>query len=168
MCTYVEKGGCDGVRAGTGKKKLRPRFLLLKSHTQASISCCSYKSLFVSNSFTPLALLAVQKSLPYFAAYLVFPKSHGTYLFSLVSKCQDCFVHAGSASILLNPINFTSLHSPVLDHTLDLLPHCQDYQYQPVYHQHGPKHGQIEDLTPTACKAQSHRSCRRVPEFELG
>lgn len=81
---------------------------------------------------------------------------------------QDCFVHAGSASILLNPINFTSLHSPVLDHTLDLLPHCQDYQYQPVYHQHGPKHGQIEDLTPTACKAQSHRSCRRVPEFELG
>lgn len=89
------------------KKNLRPRFLLPKSHTQASISCCSYKSLFVSNSFTPLALLAAQKSLPYFAAYLVFPKSHGTYLFSLVSMSQDCFVGAGSASILLNPINFT-------------------------------------------------------------
>lgn len=59
-------------------------------------------------------------------------------------------------------------NAPVLDHTLNLPPHRQEHEDQPVHHQHRPEHWQVENLAPTAQEAQSHSPCRRMPEFELG
>ena len=38
---------------------------------------------------------------------------------------------------------------------------------QPVHDQHGPEDRQVEDLKPTAHKADDHCPCRRMPKLEL-
>ena len=57
---------------------------------------------------------------------------------------------------------------PVLDHTLDLPPHGQEHQDQPVHHQNGPEDGQVEDLAPAAEESNADGASGRVPELELG
>ena len=56
---------------------------------------------------------------------------------------------------------------PVLNHTLNLPPHSQKHQNQPVHHQNGPEDGQVEDLTPAAGESDAHGASGRVPELEL-
>ena len=74
----------------------------------------------------------------------------------------------------------------VFNHMLDLFSHCthtvspdrspwtnskltgQSKQNQPVHDQHGPKHGQIENLPPAAEEANGNSLCGRVPELEFG
>lgn len=58
--------------------------------------------------------------------------------------------------------------APVLDHSLDLPPHGQEHQNQPVKHQHRPEDRQVENLAPATHEGQRDRSCSRMPEFELG
>jgi len=55
----------------------------------------------------------------------------------------------------------------VLDHMLDLSPHCQSKQNQPINHQNRPENWDIEDREPSAYKANSNSSRGRVPELEL-
>lgn len=69
------------------------------------------------------------------------------------SKCNLCF-----------PLRY----SPVLDHTLNLPPHGQKHQNQPIHHQHWPEHRQVEYLGPATQEAQHYRPCRGMPELELG
>lgn len=57
---------------------------------------------------------------------------------------------------------------PVLDHTLDLPPHGQEDQDQPVNDKNGPEDGQVEDLAPAAGESNADGAGRRVPELELG
>ena len=57
---------------------------------------------------------------------------------------------------------------PVLDHTLDLPPHGQEDQDQPVNYKNGPEDGQVEDLAPAAGEGDADGAGRRVPELELG
>jgi hypothetical protein len=57
---------------------------------------------------------------------------------------------------------------PVLNHTLDLPPHGQEDQDQPVNDKNGPEDGQVEDLAPAAGKGNADGAGRRVPELELG
>lgn len=57
---------------------------------------------------------------------------------------------------------------PVLDHTLDLPPHGQKHQNQPVHHQHRPEDGQVEDLAPAARERNADGAGSGVPEFEFG
>jgi hypothetical protein len=81
-------------------------------------------------------------------------------------------------------------HIAVLDHVLDLLPHCngrlvstpslygqmkrerrrtcKNEQHQPVHDQHGPEYGHVEDLEPTAPEGDGDGAGGRVPELELG
>lgn len=44
---------------------------------------------------------------------------------------------------------------------------CQREQNEPVHHQHGPEHGQIERSEPSAHKCNENSLRRRVPEFEF-
>jgi hypothetical protein len=43
----------------------------------------------------------------------------------------------------------------------------QTEENQPVYNQHRPENGQIEDLEPTAEETDRNRLGRRVPELEF-
>lgn len=86
-------------------------------------------------------------------------------------------------------------HVAVLDHVLDLLPHCttsqsvlfliqspgkergatarrgkptrQDKKHKPVHDQHGPKDGHVKDLEPAADKRDGDGAGGGVPELEL-
>jgi len=51
---------------------------------------------------------------------------------------------------------------------LDLSPHRQREQDQPVHDQHRPEHWQVENLEPAAHEADGDRSRGRMPELELG
>ena len=57
---------------------------------------------------------------------------------------------------------------PVLDHTLDLPPHGQEDQDQPVNDKNGPEDGQVENLAPATGKSNADGAGGRVPELELG
>ena len=57
---------------------------------------------------------------------------------------------------------------PVLNHALDLPPHGQEHQDQPVHHQNRPEDGQVEDLAPAAGESNADGAGGRVPELELG
>ena len=82
----------------------------------------------------------------------------------------------------------TKRHIPILNHMLYLPPHYhtlsatnsltsthnrtprltrQRKQYQPIHHQHGPKHRQIKHLKPTRQKPNHHRPRRTMPELKL-
>jgi hypothetical protein len=61
-----------------------------------------------------------------------------------------------------------SKNIPVLNHTLDLPPHRQENQNQPVNNQHGPEHRQVEDLAPAAQESNAHCARGGVPELEQG
>lgn len=76
----------------------------------------------------------------------------------------------------------------VLDHVLDLLPHCsaqgqysgwhvegyaseltgQDKENDPVHDQDGPEDGDVEDLEPAAQEGDNDGAGGGVPELELG
>ena len=53
-------------------------------------------------------------------------------------------------------------------HMLDLPPHGQNNQNEPVENKHWPKDRQIEDLAPRTEESQHDGACGRVPELELG
>jgi len=53
-------------------------------------------------------------------------------------------------------------------HVLNLPPHGQHDENEPVENQHGPEDGQVEDLAPRATERQHDGARRRVPELELG
>jgi hypothetical protein len=56
----------------------------------------------------------------------------------------------------------------VLDHVLDLLAHGQEEEDEPVHDQDGPENWHVENLEPTAGKADDNGSGGPVPELEFG
>ena len=90
--------------------------------------------------------------------YLALPKSHGTYL----------WIASQHTISLFECLKRQSHDIPVLDHALDLPPHGQEHQDQPVHHQNGPEDGQVEDLAPAAEESNADGAGGRVPELELG
>jgi hypothetical protein len=129
---------------------------------------------------------------------LALPKSHGTYLFAAPKPGQHFFCLITPShpfpqkqglsrqpqkllAIAPLPINQKPKawggderkrgkrkNSPVFNHTLNLLPHGQKHQDQPIHDQDGPEDGQVENLAPAAREAQGDGARRRVPEFKLG
>jgi hypothetical protein len=95
---------------------------------------------------------------------LALPKSHGTYLSGKqVSTPLSCsFACPRNNSFFLLQINI-----PVLNHTLNLPPHRQKHQNQPVNNQHRPEDGQVEDLAPAAQESNANGARGGVPELEL-
>jgi hypothetical protein len=92
---------------------------------------------------------------------LAFPKSHGTYLWGASQ-------HTISPNKISLQIGVFQQNIPVLDHTLDLPPHGQEDQDQPVHDKDGPEDRQVEDLAPAAGESNADGAGRRVPELKLG
>jgi hypothetical protein len=64
-------------------------------------------------------------------------------------------------------LSFSPNNIPVLNHTLNLPPHRQKHQNQPVNNQHRPEDGQVEDLAPAAQESNANGARGGVPELEL-
>ena len=60
------------------------------------------------------------------------------------------------------------MNIPVLNHALNLPPHGQKHQDQPVHHQHRPEDRQVENLAPAASERNADGAGSGVPELELG
>ena len=68
----------------------------------------------------------------------------------------------------VSPPRLLTSTSVLTQHMLDLPPHGQNDQNEPVENKHWPEDGQVEDLAPGTAESKYDGARGRVPEFELG